>query len=129
MKRIKYDAVSALIAAGITKDDASALRRISMTLRAWFEHECNGTIQRDETTGKPHFYREDSRGVHHKSGIVPDREAGAMRRLLAIMARYPTLTHYVQGDPRGCALYILRPGDVLDGQQTDSYYSRGIAVY
>lgn len=36
---------------------------------------------------------------------------------------------YVQTDPRGCALYILRPGDVPAGAETDSYYSRGIAVY
>jgi hypothetical protein len=129
MKKIKYDAVAALVKAGVAKDDAVALRRISLTLCRWFEHECNGTIQRDETTGKPHSYREDARGVHHKSGIVPDREAGAMKRLRAIMARYPSLTHYVQGDPRGCALYILRPGDVPEGELAESYYSRGVAVY
>ena len=45
------------------------------------------------------------------------------------MARYPTLSSYVQGDPRGAALYILRPGDVPEGASVDSYYNRGIAVY
>lgn len=44
------------------------------------------------------------------------------------MARYPTLGYYVQGDPRGCALYILRPGDVPEGSTPDCCYSRGIAV-
>ena len=38
---------------------------------------------------------------------IADRETGARKRLAVIMARYPHLTAYVQGDPRGCALYIL----------------------
>jgi hypothetical protein len=113
--------------AGIAYDDAKALRRISMTLHAWFELECGtdrGAIERDEATGKPKF-RQDKGGAYY----IRDREAGAMRRLDAIMVRYPTFGYYVQSDPRGCALYILRPGDVPEGQSADSYYSRGIAVY
>ena len=39
------------------------------------------------------------------------------------------LSAYIQGDPRGAALYILRPGDVPDGKTADSYYTRGICVY
>lgn len=45
------------------------------------------------------------------------------------MARYPALSYYVQGDPRGASLYILRPGDVPEGKEVDGYYSRGVAVY
>lgn len=60
---------------------------------------------------------------------IADREAGAKRRLARIMARYPHLTAYVQTDPRGCALYILRPDDVPAGEDASSYYSRGVAVY
>ena len=60
---------------------------------------------------------------------IADREKGAQKRLGALMARYPGFTAYVQGDPRGASLYILRPGDVPAGEQFDSYYSRGIAVY
>jgi hypothetical protein len=45
------------------------------------------------------------------------------------MARYPALSAYIQGDPRGAALYILRPGDVPAGADVDAYYSCGIAVY
>ena len=41
----------------------------------------------------------------------------------------PKLSAYIQGDPRGAALYILRPGDVPAGEDPDAYYSRGIAVY
>jgi hypothetical protein len=60
---------------------------------------------------------------------IADREAGAHRRLKAIMGQYPTLTAYIQGDPRGAALYILRPGDVPEGASVESYYNRGIVVY
>lgn len=113
---------------GIEHDDAVALRRISMTLHRWHELECGtdtGAIERDETTGKPYWYNSynDSRFP------VVDREAGALRRLAKIMARYPTLRPYIQGDPRGASLYILRPGDVPEGEPDDAYYSHGIAVY
>lgn len=112
----------------ITDDDARALRRISLTLRRWYEHECNGVIQRDGDAGDgaPYWH-----STHDGKRIcrAPDRERGALKRLAAIMARYPSLTPYVQGDPRGCALYILRPHDVPAGKDADAYYSRGIPVY
>jgi hypothetical protein len=60
---------------------------------------------------------------------VPDREKGARKRIQAILAKYPDLEAYIQGDPRGCALYVLRPGDVPEGEDVSSYYTRGIAVY
>ena len=113
---------------GIAPDDAVALRRISMTLRRWFEHECNGAIQRDgdRGDGSPWWHSTyDGRKICR----APDRERGALKRLAKIMERYPDFTPYVQGDPRGCALYILRPGDVPEGKQPDCCYSRGVAVY
>lgn len=132
MPKYKYDAIGALQKCGISEDDARALRRISMTLRRWYEHECNGTIQRDEETKIPYWYTTENT-YWQKSGKrlfrTPDREAGALRRLKTIMARYPTLDYYLQGDPRGCALYVLRPGDVPAGADKGSYYPRGIAVY
>jgi hypothetical protein len=117
---------AALGRAGITYDDADALRRISMTFHRWNEHECNGNIQRDEETGIPYWHSSED-GKRH--GRVQDREKGAQKRLARIMAKYPTLKAYEQGDPRGAALYILRPEDVLPGHEVGSYYSRGIAVY
>lgn len=113
---------------GISRDDAEKLRRISMTLHRWRELECGvevGGIERDETTGKVAWYNS---GSGNRSPF-PDRETPALKRLAAIMARYPGLAYYVQGDPRGAALYILRPGDVPEGANVDAYYSRGIAVY
>lgn len=115
-------------AAGIAYDDAEALRRISMTLKRWFEHECNGAIQRDgeRGDGAPFWHStHDGRRLYR----APDRERGALRRLDKIMARYPDLKPYVQGDPRGCALYVLRPGDVPEGKDAGAYYSRGVPVY
>ena len=115
-----------LLIQGFSFDDAVALRRISLALRRWFERECNGEIERDEITGKPHWYTSKNR---EKMGTVPDKETGAMKRLDAIIKRYPGLSYYIQGDPRGCAVYIIRPNDVPNGQRVESYYSRGIAVY
>jgi hypothetical protein len=123
---------NALCAAGIAPADCDPLRRISMTLHSWHEHECNGEIQRGED-GAARGYRVNARYLDPHDPrywySVADRESGALKRLKAIMARYPALTSYVQGDPRGCALYILRPDDVPTGKDVDAYYSRGIAVY
>ena len=85
-------------------------------------------IERDETTGKPYMVTHPHTGKSRRSSI-PDRESGALKRLKSIMNRYPGKSAYVQGDPRGASLYILNPGDVPEGKEVDSYYSRGIAVY
>lgn len=124
--------INALTSLGFTEEEANKLRTISNTLRRWFERECGtdaGAIERDEETGKP-FFRND-RGRRWQ---VPDLEAGAEKRLAAIMAarngrEAVTLATYIQTDPRGAALYILRPGDVPDGKDADAYYSRGICVF
>ena len=122
------DSIAAVLSCGVSYDDARALRRISLALHRWHEHECNGAIQRngERGDGAPWWHSTcDGRRICR----APDRERGALRRLAVIMARYPALTSYVQGDPRGCALYLLRPGDVPEGREAESYYSRGVAVY
>jgi hypothetical protein len=118
-----------LTAIGISYVDALELRKCSIQLHTWFELECGndyGCIERDETTGKA--YWRSSNGTLHKH-VLADREKGAQKRIAKVMARYPHLQAYVQGDPRGASLYILRPGDVPEGQDVDAYYNRGIAVY
>ena len=112
---------------GISRQDAETLRRISMTLHKWHERECGdeyGCIERDETTGKT-WWRSSTSGRRFQTA---DRETGARTRLAKIMHNYPDLRAYIQGDPRGAALYILRENDAPKGQE-DSHYSRGIAVY
>lgn len=133
-----------LMQLGFTQQEAEQLRRISMTLRRWHELECgadSGCIERDEETGRAYW-----RSAHTgERWSIADRETGARKRLAKIMrahhdrqtptwpdgkAVYPNpLAAYIQGDPRGAALYILRPGDVPEGESADAYYSRGICVY
>lgn len=113
---------------GIERSDALGLRRISMTLHRWHEMEFgvdSGCIERDETTGKTYWLN----SMSMRRYPVADRETGARKRLAKIMAKYPTLQAYIQSDHRGASLYILKPGDVPEGQDDDAYYSRGVAVY
>lgn len=144
--------LSALQSLGFADTEAEQLRRISNTLRRWYELECgdgHGCIERDETSNKPYW-------VNSYSGRrypTPDRETGARKRLAKIMARHDgnhchrcephalqpcgqncghvvgKLSAYIQTDPRGAALYIIRPGDVPEGGDVCAYYSRGICVY
>jgi hypothetical protein len=128
MDKNTYEMLRRLEQAGIAYPDALALRRISMTLHRWHEMECGvdgGCLERDEATGKTYWLNSYS----GKRYLTPDRETGALKRLSAIMAHYPPMLGYVQGDPRGAALYIISKADVPTGADIDSYYSRGIAVY
>lgn len=123
------DCIPPLVRAGISYDDAMTLRRIAMTLHRWSELECgseDGAIERDEKTGVPYWCNSMTGKRSHR---VPDRETAARKRLAKLMSNYPTLAYYLQGDPRGASVYILRPGDVPEGQRAESYYSRGLAVY
>lgn len=130
--------VQNLVSIGISFDDAVHLRRISMTLQRWFELECGdgndfaswcitrgkktGGVFEYDDDGKPYLERHSHNASKPTYSPLADRETGARNRLKRIMANYPTLTAYIQTDPRGCALYI---GENL----TDSDYNRGIAVY
>lgn len=131
MTKDTWHMIERLKSAGITEADALALRRISMTLHRWYELECGtdgGCIERDEHSGIPQWRHASDTGRY--CGVpIPDRETGALKRLAAIMKRYPDKSAYVQGDPRGASLYILKSGDVPAGADVDAYYSRGIAVY
>jgi hypothetical protein len=127
---------------GFTASEAESLRRISMTLRRWYEMECGTgegqvsiSVERDEN-GKPfRRYRYPTKGGYvDKRCPIADRESGALRRLSGILAarngrEADRLSHYVQTDPRGPSLYILRPGDVPADEDVSCYYSRGICVY
>lgn len=127
---------------GFLPHEADTLRRISMTLRRWHELECgvdHGVIERNDETGRPYFLSTSGR-----RWAVADRERGALKRLGRIVGNRNTrvwaassapavrevaVRPYIQTDPRGAALYILRPGDVPDGADPSAYYTRGICVY
>ncbi len=123
MERYRW-LTNALSGSGFTQEEVDSLLRCSRVLSTWAEHECNGEIQRDEVTDKPYWYSTYS---GEKIGRTADREAGALRRAKALCDRHG-VTLYHQGDPRGCALYVIRPGDVPDGEDVGAYYTRGIAV-
>ena len=86
--------------------------------------------------------------------VIPDREAGAKKRLQSIIERRNAritddhsrdaelnihatchaklsgvVSTYIQTDPRGAALYIIRPGDDPAGADVAVYYTRGVCVY
>lgn len=146
----KFELFARLQALGFTYEEAVSLRRIEMTLQRWGERECgdgsNWGLERDEKTGKPY-------NVWHGEGKarrypVADREAGALRRLAAIvkarnLRESPTefmqanaqdwVFAYHQGDCRGCMLYLITRGQLTDRQTgallpIDQYYNRGLAV-
>lgn len=156
---------------GFTRDEAESMRRISMTLRRWFELECGESndyaswaIERDDNGDEKPFM---VRHAHHDGSVwktpIADRETGARKRLKTIVdARNTRISAdqiacpncgqwqlidclnecikkrlapcrkvwaYVQTDPRGASLYILRPGDVPEGKDANAYYTRGICIY
>lgn len=138
---------------GIGADDAKQLRNISMVLHRWHELECGvegGCIERgykvleDASHGRERLPREHYVFRHDELGIpywanhngakttyrrMPDRETGAHKLLSHIFQRYPDLVPYIQGDPRGASLYVVRKADIPAGGSIDAYYTRGVAVY
>ena len=127
----RYEVISRLQKLGIDYDTAQQLRRISLTLQRWFEKECgtdNGCIERDEATGKP-YWRYSNFDHPLTKYPVRDMEKSALARLRSIMKPLKGLVPYVQGDCRGASLYILRKSDLKPGDNIDSVYSRGTAVY
>jgi hypothetical protein len=135
MNKDTWSMIERLKASGITEKDAFALRRIAMTLHRWHELECGDgndyaswSIERDETTDKPYLVTYPHDGKSYRTPVA-DRERGALKRLAGIMTRYPDRLAYVQGDPRGAALWIVSSDDVPAGEDVGSYYTRGIAVY
>lgn len=123
----KREVVNRLVSLGVLFGDACELRRIAMTLHRWSELECgtdSGCIERRESDGKPFWHN----GMGGKPYPVADREKGALKRLAAIMLRYPNLVEYIQGDPRGAPLYICTK-EQIGSSDIDSVYNRGVAVY
>lgn len=139
---------------GFTPAEAEALRRISLTLHRWYELECGDSniygswaIERDDNGDGPafmvhHHYRHGKGPDTTTRTKIADRERGAVKRLQAIIGarnarvkpadgqtRVDPVSYYLQTDPRGAVLYIIRPGDVPEGKDVDGYYSRGICIY
>jgi hypothetical protein len=78
----------------------STLQRAARALSRWAEAECNGDVERDETTGKTYRAREGER-----LWACRDMESGAIRTLDRIM-KAAGLHWYHQTDPRGLSVYV-----------------------
>lgn len=127
-----------LMALGLTFAECETLRRASMTLSRWAELECGDSnnygswaIERDDDSGVPYMVHHHYRHGQGKDTVtrtrMADRETGAIKRITAIVTAHGLTWHH-QTDPRGCAVYVLRPGDVPVGTTADWRYTRGIAV-
>lgn len=119
---------------GFDYAEREALIRIERTLARWGELECGDgndfaswAVERDEATGKPYLVTHPHTGKSYRRAI-PDREAGAKKRLAKLMESRPHLLAYHQGDPRGCCLYIVPANAVGPGESLDSVYTRGVAI-
>lgn len=136
----------ALRGLGFTFEECDKLRRISNTLQRWHELECgigegqvSRSVERDgeEPDSKPYMRVQypTANGYVSRRWPIADRGNGALKRLAGIIkarnASWPKIpvSAYIQTDPRGAALYIIRPGDVPEGEDVSAYYSRGICVY
>ena len=108
-----------LVSLGFTTGESDALRRISLTLHRWAEHECNGIIERDETRQNRPFWSNLNTGRHFVAPAA-DRERGALMRVGVIVSALGA-HFYHQTDPRGAALYVA--GEKLTDQ---NYSSVGI---
>lgn len=127
-RQATYELMHSLSTRGINLsfDEANTLRRAQMTLHRWAELECGDgndyaswAIERDEQTGVPYLvtYPHDGKTRQHR---IPDREAGALRRVKAICSKWG-IYFYHQTDPRGCALYVSNE------PLPDHNYNRGVA--
>lgn len=120
---------------GLDQTEIDSLRRAEKTLSRWSEGECGDgndycswAIERDENgEGKPFMviHYNNSNKVTRTS--IPDREARALKRVKKITEAHG-LSYYHQTDPRGCGLYIIRPGDVKEGQDVNACYTNGLAI-
>jgi hypothetical protein len=144
VKQSKTEAVlrlgQRLAALGFSAAEVVELLRIERTLQRWAELECGDgndwgswAIERDGENGdgKPfmvHHHYQYGQGGSVTRTPVADREAGALKRLARIMAGKTGVVAYHQGDPRGCALWIVPTDKVPKGSEVGSCYTNGVAV-
>lgn len=114
---------------GISRQDYKDLALEEHRLQRWSEEECNGTIQRDDETGKPYRWLGFGYGTTGEARYaIPDREAGCLRRCEEIAASYG-LKFFHQTDPRGCQVHIYREADLQGSEIRQVYPTQAHAIY
>lgn len=130
------DIIARLTRLGITPEDSWSLRRAAMTLTNWHIGQCGNSsahsswaIVRDDETEKTYMEIIPHNGNRYRVAI-PDREAGARKRVEKILSKYPGLHYYVQTDPRGASLYVVEQKTLdLYQRPIDEIYNQGVAVW
>ena len=121
---------------GLSSSDYKRLARLNKLIKYWVEEECNGTIQwaEDEHFSPTYPYRYDP-NTGKKTGSIRDRYSKYLKECESILDKYnpnkleATLKLYIQGDPRGCHVWIYKASDDPKGRVDCIYNSIGTACY
>jgi len=117
---------------GISSTDYKRLARLNKLIKSWIEEECNGTIQwaEDEDFNPTYpYYFNPLTG--RRSDPIDDRYSKYLRECESILEKYKSndLKLYLQGDPRGCQVWIYRAADDPTNRISSNYNAIGIACY
>ena len=114
------------------RQTANVLRRAERTLHRWHELECGTDAGHIEEAVGPdgntyHLFRPAGRmtsagWVQPQARPMRNVYGPAIKRVELICKEHG-LHHYVQTDPRGCALYVS------DKPMTSENYNSGVAIY
>jgi len=122
---------------GLTCTDYKRLARLNKLIKYWVEHECNGTIQwaEDEDFNPTYPYRYDQDTGERGLKPIQDRYSKYLKECESILEKYnpnkleDSLKLYIQGDPRGCHVWIYKASDDPEGRVDCIYNSIGTACY
>jgi hypothetical protein len=104
----------------LSEADALALVRDERRLQRWAEAECNGDIQREESTGQPMRHYGRAINPYLLTVKTADIEKSALARIAKVCTANG-LHFYHQGDCRGCMLYVH------NAPLPDNNYTIGVA--
>tara|TARA_Y100001963_G_C6734232_1_gene425514 strand:- start:648 stop:1067 length:420 start_codon:yes stop_codon:yes gene_type:complete len=117
---------------GISSTDYKRLSRLNKLIKSWIEEECNGTIQwaEDEDFNPTYPYHFNPL-TGERSKPIQDRYSKYLRECENILEKYKSndLKLYLQGDPRGCHVWIYRAADDPKNRISSNYNVIGIACY
>jgi hypothetical protein len=123
--------MAALAPFGMTAALLAQAYTLERALHRWHEFECgteNGGVDYGDDNPETARYCGWYNARTGTRSRIRNQWPELMKRLARLRAALPALVFYVQGDPRGAALYALRPGDCLPGVAVDSCYSRGVCL-
>lgn len=112
----------------LSPDDIAKLLRIEKKLRRWHELQCGVDAGRVEEVGGEGSGKWEFVNRHGNRSPIRDAGKQARKALNACTAGNPDLIFYVQTDPRGYALYLLKKSQVETGEDVNAVYNRGVAI-